>query len=178
MKLSANKLPPSVISDLYKKSLVEAESPALPQIQAKATAVIEPMGKRIAEQIHFLGDNKKNILILVNYAHVNYLPDEELDFLTNMLSACKLSLTDVAIMNLYKTANPSYKDISGKINSSTILLFGTAPSMLELPVDFPHFQIQSFNNNTFLYTPPLENIKDDKILKSKLWVCLRKIFNL
>ena len=121
--------------------------------------------------------NKKNILVVVNYKDVIYLPDEELDLLTNMLTACKLSIADVAIINLNKIETPSYKKIISELNSEVILLFGTEPSALELPVDFPHFQVQSFNSYTFLYTPPLENIKNDKVLKSKLWVCLRRIFN-
>jgi len=57
------------------------------------------------------------------------------------------------------------------------MLFGTEPSTINLPVSFPHFQLQSFNNYTFLFTPPLHEIRNDQILKSKLWVCLRKIFN-
>ena len=50
------------------------------------------------------------------------------------------------------------------------------PAMLDLPVNFPHFQVQSFNNSTFLFTPSLHEIQNT-ILKSKLWVCLRRIFN-
>jgi hypothetical protein len=178
MKLSAIKLEASVITDLYKKYLVDTESRSLPEIQSKMTAVAESMEKRMAGEIYFSGKNKQNILVLVNYKHVNCMPEEELTFFTNMLSACKLSLADVAIMNLDKTPAPFYKDLTGELNNRIILLFGTAPSALELPVDFPHFQVQSFNNCMFLYTPSLEEIKNDKILKSKLWVCLRKIFNL
>jgi hypothetical protein len=178
MKLSAIRLEASVIQDLYKKYLVEAESRSLPEIHVKVTAVAESKEKSIAEENHFLGENKKNILILVNYKHEKYVPEEDLAFFITMLSACRLSLADVAIMNLNKTPDPSYKDINSRLNSRIILLFGIAPSSLELPVDFPHFQVQSFNNCIFLYTPSPGDIKEDKILKSKLWVCLRKIFNL
>ncbi|MES1216869.1 MAG: hypothetical protein ABUT20_15240 [Bacteroidota bacterium] len=178
MKLNAIKLEASVISDLYKKNLVEPKSTGLKEKQSTPQTVVADTPKKAESDMHFLGENKKNIMVLINYKTVNIIPDEELQFLTNMLSACKLNLADVAIINLDKITNPTYKQITSKVAGNTTLLFGISPSMLELPVDFPHFQVQSFNNSTFLYTPSLEDIKEDKVLKSKLWVCLRKIFNL
>ncbi|MCW3119547.1 MAG: hypothetical protein JWM28_3629 [Chitinophagaceae bacterium] len=176
MKLSGIKLEPSVISDLYKKTLVESDTPGLPEKKVIPT-VVDESEKKSAGSLHFLGENKKNILVLVSYNLVNYLPDEELAFLTNMLSACQLGIADVAILNVDKAPALSYMEITGKLNSRIILLFGIAPSSLDLPIDFPHFQVQSFNNTTILYTPLIEDIKNNKIFKSKLWVCLRKIFN-
>jgi len=170
-----------VIPALYNKSLVITE-PDSPEEQ-KPLPVPEPVPIAndifpvAAPQIQFLGGNRKNILILVNYENVSYLPDEELNFLTNMLSACKLNIGDVAIINLNKIPNPSYKEILDTLNGNIVLLFGTDPEILNLPVSFPHFQVQSFSSYTFLYTPSLDKIGNDKILKSKLWVCLRRIFN-
>ena len=62
-----------------------------------------PAGKKISnrtrsqelnntESWKSLGNNQKNILIVVNYGNAVHLPDEELSFLTSMLAACKLSL--------------------------------------------------------------------------------------
>ncbi|MEJ0105464.1 MAG: hypothetical protein WDO19_24170 [Bacteroidota bacterium] len=179
MKLNKLKLPHSVISGLYSKSLVTTGDDRVnetgPDIRINVIETDEPL--IAAPQIQFLGGNKKNILILVNYEKLNYLPDEELTFLTSMLGACKLNLADVAIINLDKIPAPSYKEILDQLNGNILLLFGTDPSRLNLPVSFPHFQVQSFNKYTFLYTPSLDEMKNDKILKSKLWVCLRRIFN-
>ena len=176
MKLNTLKLPHSVITDLYAKSLVTIDNDILKQV--KNITTIETDTRPVAAlTIQFLGENKKNILVLVNYKNMSYLPDEELTFLTNMLTACKLNLADVAIINLDKMPGASYKEIFSKINGSIILLFGIDPSTLNMPVSFPHFQVQAFNNYTFLYTPSLGEIGADKILKSKLWVCLRRIFN-
>ncbi len=99
------------------------------------------------------------------------------NYLTNMLSACKLNLGDVAIINLNKIPDPSYKEILNTLNGNILLLFGTDPALLNLPVSFPYFQVQLFSSYTFLYIPSLDEIRNDKILKSKLWVCLRRIFN-
>jgi len=45
-----------------------------------------------------------------------------------------------------------------------------------MPLSFPEFQVQAFNNCIFLHTPVLEVLETDKVLKSKLWVCLKRMF--
>jgi hypothetical protein len=47
-----------------------------------------------------------------------------------------------------------------------------------LPLNFPHYQIQPFANCSFLYTPSLSEVETDKVQKSKLWVALRRLFNI
>jgi hypothetical protein len=126
----------------------------------------------------YLGENKKNILLVVNYENATYLPDGQLNFLISILGACKLSLGDVAILNLATAPASSYNDIWEQFKSRTTMLFGITPTAFAMPVNFPEFQVQPFNNCTFVHTPLLEELERDKILKSKLWVCLRRIFNL
>lgn len=180
MNLSTLKLSPDVITGLYTKTLVTTGE----QILSKQKTVVEIQVKEnistapAKEKIKFLGENKKNILIAVDNKNADFLPDNDLSLLTNMLNACKMALADVAIINLNTIHNPSYKNVFENFNSNIVLLFGTDPSQLQLPVSFPHFQVQSFNNYTFLFTPALSEIQNDKILKSKLWVCLQRIFNL
>ncbi|MBS1574344.1 MAG: hypothetical protein JST09_03485 [Bacteroidetes bacterium] len=180
MKLSTLKLSSAVIGGLYNKTLVTTSEDILikqktnPVNQAGENSDIDP----VKEKIKFLGENRMHILVAVNNNNVSFLPENELLLLTNMLNACKLTLADVAIINLATINDHSYKTIFEHFNSNIILLFGTDPSLFHLPVSFPHFQVQSFNNYTFLFTPALGEIQNDKILKSKLWVCLQRIFNL
>jgi len=126
----------------------------------------------------FLGDNEKNILLVVNYTQAVHLPDEQLNFITSILTACKLGLADVAILNISNNKNCSYKNFQQQLGSRQVFLFGIEPKQIELPVQFPEFQIQPFNNCTYLIAPSLQELENDKLLKSKLWVCLKKIFNL
>jgi len=178
MQLKNLKLPGSVISGLYRQSLVITDEKILPAIvTGEADKLSDEPVRPVLQRVEFLGENKKNILVLVNYENIRFLPDEELSFLTGMLSACKLTLADVAIVNFKNTSARSYKEFKTELNSQIFLLFGTTPESISMPVSFPHFQVQSFNNNTFLSAPSLVDIQNDKILKSKLWVCLRRIFN-
>jgi hypothetical protein len=126
----------------------------------------------------YLGDYKKGVLLIVRYPGAPYLPDQQLNFLTSVLTACKLGLADVAILNLSNAPEAAYKAISDHFISRVTVLFGITPGEFAMPVNFPEFQVQAFNNCTFLHTPILEELEADKILKSKLWVCLRRIFEL
>ena len=181
MDLNHIVLSPGMVADLYHSSLVESDensitlpvSPSLPEIKKiiQDTSVTSPDGWK------WLGENRKNILVLVKYADAVHLPDRGLSFLTGVLTACKLNLADVAILNLDQQKKGSYKEILDQFKSKTILLFGVEPAEFGLPISFPHFQVQPFINSSFLFAPALPELEEDKLLKSKLWVCLRRLFS-
>jgi hypothetical protein len=125
-----------------------------------------------------LGANEKNILIVVNYNNIVFIPDEELEFLTSILKACKLSLNDVAIVNTNNNPVDGYKEYTKQFTSKIVLLFGVDPLSFGLPINFPEFQVQSLTNTVFLYSPSLSECMANKLLKSKLWVSLQRIFGL
>jgi hypothetical protein len=174
MDLNHIELPLSVVADLYHSSLIETgEAPVKFQPEAIITEK-----KTIATSWKWLGENRKNILIIVNYPDVVHLPDDELIFFTGILGACKLSIGDVAIVNLNNHHGTSYKELINHFKSKTLFLFGVDPDVFGLPMSFPHFQVQEFASRSFLFIPTLKELEDDKILKSKLWVCLRRIFGI
>lgn len=179
MGLNDIRLSDSVLRALYPKSLVEHDviTPAKSYTVAQAEPVIETKTLAANEWKH-LGDNKKNILIAVSYDQFTHLPDEELQFLTAILSACQLTLGDVAIINHQNYSNNSYTEILKHFSSRIILLFGVEPAAFGLPLSFPEFQVQTFDNNKYLYSPSLQECRNDKLLKSKLWICLRSIFGI
>ena len=166
MGLNDIQFPATTIAGLYRSSLIDSDE----------QTVIRENKSPAEKQDNFLGENKKNILIIVDYKEAKYLPDDELSFLTNMLNACKLNLADVAIVNLNARDGVNYKELVAELKSRIVFLFGVEPSFFGLPVSFPHFQIQPFANATFLFTPSLNECNKDALLKSKLWVCLRRIF--
>jgi hypothetical protein len=174
MNLNHIQLPASVVADLYRNSLIETDQ------NSPDEAVVFALKKpdKSSNKWKYLGENKKNILIAVNYGNAVYLPDEELSFLTNMLNACKLGLADVAIVNRNNYEDINYKEMMAQFASRIIFLFGIDPVSFGLPVSFPHFQLQPFAGATFLFTPSLQECNNDALLKSKLWVCLRRLFSI
>jgi hypothetical protein len=124
----------------------------------------------------FLGNNGKSIVVLVRHAEVPFLPDGELAFLTNILSACRLGLGDVAITNVSGMEAEGITKVMDSLGAKTVLLFGIAPLETGLPIAFPHFQAQQFNKRTYLYSPTLAEIENDKNVKAKLWASLKNLF--
>ncbi|MFM2326910.1 MAG: hypothetical protein RIR31_1112 [Bacteroidota bacterium] len=164
MSLDNIQLPAIVLHDLFKHSLVDLNTDTTKVNTVKTTG------------ISFLGTNQKQIAIIVDNEKTIYLPDEELNFLLGILSACKLSMADVALVNISKNNAPIYTDIEQQLNAEKILLFGVTPAQLQLPLQFPHYQIQKFNNQVYLSAPSLQLIEEDKAEKTKLWNCLKQIF--
>ncbi len=164
MSLDNIQLPAIVLQDLYTNSLVDLK-----------TANAEPVAVSAGE-LSFLGENKKKISIIVDHTDVIYLPDEELNFLLGILSACKLSMADVALLNFVKNPSATYREIGEQLSAEKVLLFGIKPSALELPLQFPHYQIQNYNNQVYLSSPDLKTLSDNKEEKIKLWTCLKQVF--
>src|SRR4051794_17581639 len=112
------KLSPAVIAGLYKNSLVitgEFQREQLPQqFTNKKTKDENAIGKK-----WFLGDNQKNILILIKDASAVHINDEWLTTLTKLLTACKLNIGDVAIVN-YLHHNKSFAQLKEELQPKFI----------------------------------------------------------
>lgn len=164
MSLDNIQLPAFLIQELYKNSLVEFESP-------------EPVQKiEVKSSINILGNNRSKVIIVVENNEAAFLPDNQLNFLLGILSACKLTLEDVAIINIYINKAITYKAITLELKAEKIILFGVTPAQLHLPVEFPSYQIQQYNNQTYVTAAMLADIESDKTEKTKLWNCLKQIF--
>jgi len=129
--------------------------------------------------VKFLGNNMRHIAIIVNQAADVFLPEKHLEFLSKILSACKLNIGDVAIVNEgYKFVDIA--TLKKELQPRSIILFGLEPTDLKLPLNFPHFKIQNYDEIVYLSVPALEALNVDneegKLLKTRLWVCLKTMF--
>jgi len=57
-----------------------------------------------------------------------------------------------------------------------IILFGVDPVVMGLPIHFPVFQIQSYQQVQYLHAPSLSELETDKQLKIQLWQKLKQLF--
>ena len=172
MSLNSIKFEPADIASLYKHSLVEIH--AKKQVSTQAMANDEP----ITAGWKYLGENKKKTLVIVRSADAVHIPDKQLSFLTKLLAACNLTLADVAILNFQDHHSSAFNEILNYFKPKVVLLFDVEPGEFGLPMIFPQFQVQGYKDTVFVSSPALDIIEPDKSLKGKLWVCLKKIFNL
>lgn len=128
--------------------------------------IIPETAKKDSETVKFLGNNSANILILVNNPDHSFLPENELVFLTKMLSACQLNIGDVAIVNV---KNVSAADAVNELSPDKVIDFGTSPQI-------------SFENGNIVSSVPLKQMLGEspeaRQLKVKLWTGLKQMFGL
>jgi hypothetical protein len=177
MSLDNIQLSPLLIGEWYKDALLLSPGgpPAAPQPKiAPAPETPTP------SQYTFLGGNNKKITILVQSPGIPFLPDNQLTFLTKILEACRMNIGDVAIVNT-ATAPVNINTLKQQLQPTAMLLFGLEPTAIKLPINFPEFKVQPYDNCSYLSAPPLTRLvqqsEEGKLLKSKLWVCLKTLFN-
>lgn len=165
MSLDNIQLPDTILQGLYNKGLydLEAHKSILDDTQTGS--------------IVFLGSNQRKIAILVNCDTAIYLPEEELNFLLGILTACKLTMADIALVNLAKNPNLVYTVLTEQLKPENVVLFGLDADALALPLQFPHYQVQQFNNQVYLSSVALNELETNRDEKMKLWNCLKKIFS-
>jgi hypothetical protein len=195
MSLTNINLPGFVIADLYRNSLIQPERGVLnqreaaPPVDESQPVTKAPVAEIItaAKQVQqsepvaykFLGNNKQQISVVVNCPNDVFVPEADLQFLTKMLGACKLNMADVAIVN-YASAPIAIDKLKTQLQPRSLLLFGVEPGDIQLPINFPPFKEQPYAGTTYLYTPSLSQLNQEteeaKLLKRKLWDCLKRMF--
>ena len=168
MSFKKTVIPGLLMAGLYKETLYQLNQPD--SVISKKDTLPEPW---------FLGNNHKHIVIAVRDQEAIFLRDEWLQFLSTILTACKLNLGDVAIIN-FAHHQKSFTEISESLQTKIFLSFGIAAKELELSFTVPDYQVQLYDQRSFLWAVPIQHIYGDsqlcKIEKSKLWLCLKKIF--
>ncbi len=150
-------LPNFLIESLYRNSLI-MEPSKHQDIHAVNTSI-----------------EKKVILVIVFSSEIT-LNEKQNAFLQSILKACKIESNKV---NIISTSNPQFADYTELITSfgaEKCLLFGLEPSAINLPMNFPLFQIQTYQNQQYLWAPSLEELETDKSQKLTLWNSLQKLF--
>lgn len=174
MSINNIKLNDSTLAALYSKSflVMEENKKKKPVEEEKTTTTAASV------TLSFLGNNDKKIAVVVNEPDYLHLSDSSLDLLTNILGACKLSFNDIAVLNLSKHVGTSYQHITDQMKAEVVLLFGISPAEISLPLHFPEYQIQKYNQQTYLYAANFNVLSTDKAEKTKLWNSLKTIFGL
>lgn len=200
MSLNNIELQDFILAELYKDNLVAGSSSvpaqrpiprpappaATPVPVVPTSALVSPAQPAAAPAppaapgYKFLGNNRRNITILVQSPGKAFLPDDQLTFLTKILEACQMNIGDVAIVN-HASVPVVVTDLRRQLQPSIILLFGLDPIAIKLPIQFPVFKQQAYDQCTYVSAPALEELvqptQEGKLLKSKLWVTLKTLFN-
>ena len=187
MKEVKNKLPNSVLVHLFKESLVLVETHATVDKKAPTNLPIESNNASITEDpttntpIQFLGEHQKKILVLVQDMDAVYLNERDFDLLTSILNACKLTIADIALMNL-ANKNFSLHQILTQAPSEFVLVFDINPTQLKIKLPTKLYTPILLGTTQLLFSNNLTQMQGidqaSKIEKTKLWNALKIIFKL
>ena len=129
----------------------------------------------------YLGNNERKIVVLVNDDKNMYLGDEDLEFLSGILNACKLNLAHIALVNFNNTPL-NFIELKEQLQPQYLLSFGIDALQIQLPFAMPDYQVQQYDNCKIVTAPPLTALNNKtqlaKAEKTKLWKSLQNIFNL
>ncbi|MBR2647307.1 MAG: hypothetical protein IKD55_00560 [Sediminibacterium sp.] len=179
--MKTEQLPPFVLAELYPHSLVLVDTVAPIAGPAMSTPKELPVIEQEKKGLHILGNNAKKICIVVEDHSAVFLSDSDLQFLTNVLGACKLNMGDVALINSVHSA-VDIALIKKELNPSYCLLFGMDTDTIGLPFKIPLYQQQSYANCQFLVFPDFPKFsgstEEAKLEKTRLWVSLKKLLNI
>lgn len=169
MSFDEIRLPASVIADIYANSLV-----CLPQ-DAELPAPVKPTPPA---PLHYLGGNRKNIAVLVNYPAEVHLPEHQLSFIQNIFKACELYTDHLAILNTARQ-QVDQQALKGQLAPKVIMIFGNhSIDFLQVP---EHFTLVHQEGTTLVCAPELEKLNrndpEGRLLKSRLWLTLKLLFN-
>jgi hypothetical protein len=190
-------LPAAALVSLYKDTLVlpgkeikSAEKEAIEIVEAigKEAIATTPTKEVVNEQkstpsqpIKFLGDHLKKIVVLVQDENAVYLNEADLGLLSSILVACKLTLADIALVNL--ASQPlSLHDILETLPSQYVLVFALTGSALKIKLPATLYKPIELGETQLLFSASLQSMQgteqNAKVEKSKLWNALKLLFKL
>ena len=178
-----NPLPPaSTVSPAFSPAAPLPPTPAASPTSTAgpASTPAAPLPDAPPATFKFLGNNRRHITLLVHSPGSGFMPDNQLAFLTKILEACRMTLADVAIVN-NAAAPVTITALRQQLQPKIVLLFGVEPTAIRMPINFPTFKQLSYDDCTYLSSPALDQLVpdtgDSKLLKSKLWVSLKTLFD-
>lgn len=133
--------------------------------------------QKIQEQnvsFEYEGENNKYIVMLFSHKAQGTMPQAQKLFLEKILGATKLSLADVALVNIDSYPNATFKQIKEYFAAASVFLWGINPSIFNINANL--YQPIIHEKTKIICVDSVESIENDKTLKGKLWGILQSHF--
>lgn len=200
-------LPNSVLVSLYKDTLVlpeleknKAEIISNTPIATTAETVTNDVAKAVTKNIpivsdadsntptsyetgpiKYLGEHLKQVTIIVKDELAVYLNENDLTLLSSILSACKLTLADVALINIAQQ-KLSLHEILNVLPSKLVMIFDVSSTTLKIKLPTTLYKSIQLGDTYLLFSNSLSLMQGGdssaKIEKGKLWTILKQLFQL
>ncbi|MND38676.1 hypothetical protein D3C80_293850 [compost metagenome] len=127
----------------------------------------------------YLGENNKYVLVLVNYPDSKHITDKDKEFFLKVISALKLTIEDVAVLNYAHYASTDINALKEYFSCSRIITFGVPQSSAVFRnVNMQDYSVTNVYGISLLpASDTLRIIESDKNKKIVLWNALKLLFN-
>ena len=164
MSLDQLQLDPYLLARIFTQPIVPGKNMPVPKVQ------------EAPPKVKYLGENQKNIALLIQNDSEAFLNDELFNLLTNILNACKLGMQDIALINISQYPAIPFTAWQAAVPMKQTVLFGINPTSLGLEA-IPNYQVVQVSGCQLLCSDTLQEIAQDKMLKGKLWGGLKLLLN-
>ena len=132
-------------------------------------------------QIKYLGEHLKQVTIIVKDELAVYLNENDLTLLSSILSACKLTLADIALINVAQQ-KLSLHEILNVLPSKLVMIFDVSSTTLKIKLPTTLYKSIQLGDTYLLFSSALSLMQGGdqsaKLEKSKLWAILKQLFQL
>ena len=145
--------------DIYLLPADKAKPPSKPTETILKTPKID---------FNYLGKNNKKFLVVTHYTNHEFIADDHLTALENILKRKEHALEDVAIFNLANHADADFEQLHNYFNPQKILLLGenALPANMEALV---FNQPQNIAQTMVLYSFSFDDMMNDVANKKAFW---------
>ena len=119
------------------------------------------------------GKNNKNFAWIVNETAYPFLSDADFQFLSEVITACKMNMDDIALVNLAKS-NMNFTELKETLQPKLLIISTLAQNWLQAN----SYSLQQQEGYQFYITEELSVLRNDKVKKSKLWLALKQMLAL
>ena len=132
-------------------------------------------------QIKYLGEHLKQVTIIVKDELAVYLNENDLTLLSSILSACKLTLADIALINVAQQ-KLSLHEILNVLPSKLVMIFDVSSTTLKIKLPTTLYKSIQLGDTYLLFSNSLSLMQggdqSEKLEKGKLWAILKQLFQL
>jgi len=132
-------------------------------------------------QIKYLGEHLKQVTIIVKDELAVYLNENDLTLLSSILSACKLTLADIALINVAQQKLILH-EILNVLPYKLVMIFDVSSTTLKIKLPTTLYKSIQLGDTYLLFSNSLSLMQGGdqsaKLEKGKLWAILKSLFQL
>jgi hypothetical protein len=150
-------------------------------VQSATDTDTPPIANGDSREIKYLGEHLKQVTIIVKDELAVYLNENDLTLLSSILSACKLTLADIALINVAQQ-KLGLHEILNVLPSKLVMIFDVSSATLKIKLPTTLYKSIQLGDTYLLFSNSLSLMQGGdtsaKLEKGKLWAILKTLFQL